>query len=135
VWKGSPERLNVVEAETVPVVEGHLSAVVRQNGDAPPGSWIASRTVCGTRAAGGGESGTSEGRRVMGTLEERIQRAYRLLQTIHSAATAEIVDDDLDDVLEAIADTAQEAATELEPLTLLPDAIANWVPPSEKGGA
>ena len=42
--KGSPERLNVVEAETVPVVEGHMYAVVTQDGDAPPGSWIASRT-------------------------------------------------------------------------------------------
>ena len=44
VWKGSPERLNVVEAETVPVVEGHVYAVDMQDGDAPPGSWIASRT-------------------------------------------------------------------------------------------
>jgi hypothetical protein len=44
VRKGSPERVNVVEAETVPVVEGHVYAVVTQDGDAPPGSWIASRT-------------------------------------------------------------------------------------------
>src|SRR5439155_9998476 len=73
VRKDSPERVNVVEAETVPVVEGHVYAVVTQDGDAPPGSWIASRRVRGTRASGGGESGTSEGRRVMGTLEERIQ--------------------------------------------------------------
>jgi hypothetical protein len=44
VRKDSPERVNVVEAETVPVVEGHVYAVVRQDGDTPPGSWIASRT-------------------------------------------------------------------------------------------
>src|SRR5205809_7708962 len=44
VRKDSPERLNVVEAETVPVVEGHVYAVVTQDGDAPPGSRIASRT-------------------------------------------------------------------------------------------
>src|SRR5438128_5523744 len=37
VRKDSPERLNVVEAETVPVVEGHVYAVVMQDGDAPPG--------------------------------------------------------------------------------------------------
>ena len=44
VRKDSPERVNVVEAETVPVVEGHRYAVVTQDGDTPPGSWIASRT-------------------------------------------------------------------------------------------
>jgi hypothetical protein len=44
VRKDSPERLNVVEAETVPVVEGHMYTVVTQDGDTPPGSWIASRT-------------------------------------------------------------------------------------------
>jgi hypothetical protein len=44
VRKDSPERLNVVEAETVPVVEGHVYAVDMQDGDAPPGSWVASRT-------------------------------------------------------------------------------------------
>lgn len=44
VRKVSPERVNVVEAETVPVVEGHVYAVGMQDGDAPPGSWIASRT-------------------------------------------------------------------------------------------
>jgi hypothetical protein len=43
VRKVSPERVNVVEAETVPVVEGHVYAVGMQDGDAPPGSWIASR--------------------------------------------------------------------------------------------
>ena len=42
--KDSPERVNVVEAETVPVVEGHVYALGMQEGDAPPGSWIASRT-------------------------------------------------------------------------------------------
>jgi hypothetical protein len=57
VRKGSPERLNVVEAETVPVVEGHVSAVVRQDGDAPPGSWIASRTN-GRRRDPGGPTGS-----------------------------------------------------------------------------
>ena len=44
VRKDSPERLNVVEAETIPAVEGHMSAVVTRDGDTPPGSWIASRT-------------------------------------------------------------------------------------------
>jgi hypothetical protein len=44
VRKDSPERLNIVEAETVPVVEGHMSAVVMRDGDTPPGSRIASRT-------------------------------------------------------------------------------------------
>jgi hypothetical protein len=41
--KDSPERLNVVEAETVPEVEGQVYAIVMREGDAPPGSWDASR--------------------------------------------------------------------------------------------
>jgi hypothetical protein len=41
--KNSPERLNVVEAETVPVVEGDTYAIVMREGDAPPGSRDASR--------------------------------------------------------------------------------------------
>jgi hypothetical protein len=53
VRKDSPERVNVVEAETVPVVEGHVYAVVMQDGDAPPGSWIASRTKGRRRDPGG----------------------------------------------------------------------------------
>jgi hypothetical protein len=57
VRKHSPERLNVVEAETVPVVEGHVCAVVTQDGDAPPGSWIASRTK-GRRRDPGGPTGS-----------------------------------------------------------------------------
>jgi hypothetical protein len=39
----SPERVNVVEAETVPVVEGHVYVLVMQEDDAPPGSLTASR--------------------------------------------------------------------------------------------
>ena len=39
----SPERVNVVEAETVPAVEGNMCAVAMRDGDAPPGSWAASR--------------------------------------------------------------------------------------------
>jgi len=39
----SPEIVNVVEAETVPVVEGRVCTVVMRDGDAPPGSWTASR--------------------------------------------------------------------------------------------
>ena len=39
----SPERVNVVEAEAVPVVEGSMCAVAMRDGDAPPGSWTASR--------------------------------------------------------------------------------------------
>ena len=40
----SPERVNIVEAETVPVVESSMCAIVMRDGDAPPGSWTASRT-------------------------------------------------------------------------------------------
>src|SRR5258708_12427393 len=40
----SPERVNVVEAETVPVVEGQVCAIAKRDGDAPPGSRTASRT-------------------------------------------------------------------------------------------
>ena len=39
----SPERSKVVEAEAVWYVEGRVCAVVMQDGDAPPGSWTASR--------------------------------------------------------------------------------------------
>lgn len=39
----SPERVNVVEAETVPVVEGNMYALTTQEGDAPPGSLTAPR--------------------------------------------------------------------------------------------
>jgi hypothetical protein len=56
VRKVSPERVNVVEAETVPGVEGHVYAVVMQDGDAPPGSSIASRTN-GRRRDPGGPAG------------------------------------------------------------------------------
>ena len=41
---GSPERMNVVEAEAVPVAEGRMCAVAMRDGDAPPGSKAASRT-------------------------------------------------------------------------------------------
>jgi hypothetical protein len=57
VRKDSPERLNVVEAETGPVVEGHMYAVVTQDGDTPQGSWIASRTN-GRRRDPGDPTGT-----------------------------------------------------------------------------
>jgi hypothetical protein len=57
VRKDSPERLNVVEAETVPAVEGHVCAVVTQDGDAPPGSRIGSRTK-GRRRDPGGPTGS-----------------------------------------------------------------------------
>ena len=40
----SPERMNVVEAEAVPVAEGSMCAVATRDGDAPPGSKAASRT-------------------------------------------------------------------------------------------
>src|SRR5215472_10841920 len=40
----SPEIVNVVEADTVPMVEGRVCAVVMRDGDAPPGSWTASRS-------------------------------------------------------------------------------------------
>ena len=57
MWKGSPERLNVVEAETVPAVEGHVYAAIMPGGDAPPGSWITSRTN-GRRRDPGGPTGS-----------------------------------------------------------------------------
>src|SRR5258706_1467342 len=64
----SPERVNVVEAETVPVVEGQVCAIAKRDGDAPPGSRTASRTNSHHRdprgpigsvgvVAGGGGSG------------------------------------------------------------------------------
>jgi hypothetical protein len=37
----SPERLNVVEAETIPCVEGIMCTVAMRDGVAPPGSWTA----------------------------------------------------------------------------------------------
>ena len=40
----SPERLNVVEAETFPFVEGTMCTVAMRDGDAPPGSRTASCT-------------------------------------------------------------------------------------------
>ena len=55
--KDSPERVNVVEAETVPVVEGQVCTVATQDGDAPPGSQIASRTK-GHRRDPGDPTGT-----------------------------------------------------------------------------
>jgi hypothetical protein len=58
VQDDSPERVNVVEAETVPVVEGHVYAIVMQDGDAPPGSLIASRTK-GRRWDPGGPTGAA----------------------------------------------------------------------------
>ncbi len=52
----SPERLNVVEAETVPLVEGRVCAVAKLDGDASPGSWTASR-IKGRRRNPGGPAG------------------------------------------------------------------------------
>ena len=39
----SPERWKVVEAETVLSVEGRVCTIAKRDGDAPPGSWTASR--------------------------------------------------------------------------------------------
>jgi hypothetical protein len=39
----SPERLKVVEAEAVVIVEGRVCAIARRDGDAPPGSGTVSR--------------------------------------------------------------------------------------------
>lgn len=39
----SPESWKVVEAETFLSVEGRVCAVAKRDGDAPPGSWAASR--------------------------------------------------------------------------------------------
>ena len=72
VRRVSPERVNVVEAEAVPVVEGSMCAVATRDGDAPPGSWTASRTKgqrrepgdptgsVGLVAGGGSSRGTTE---------------------------------------------------------------------------
>ena len=62
MWRVSPERVNVVEAEAVPVVEGSMCAVAMRDGDAPPGSWTASRTK-GQRPASSGCSNASPFRR------------------------------------------------------------------------
>ena len=40
----SPEMLNVAEAECFLVHEGNMYAVAMRDGNAPPGSWSASRT-------------------------------------------------------------------------------------------
>lgn len=50
---GSPERMQVVEAEAVPVAEGRMCAVAKRDGDAPPGSKAASRTKGHHRDPGG----------------------------------------------------------------------------------
>lgn len=64
--------MNVVEAEAVPVAEGSMCAVVKRDGDAPPGSWATSRTkghhwnpggptgAVGVVADGGATRGTTE---------------------------------------------------------------------------
>jgi len=39
----SPERLKVVEAEAVVIVEGRVCAIAKRDGDAPPGSGTVSR--------------------------------------------------------------------------------------------
>jgi hypothetical protein len=49
----SPEIVNVVEADAVPKVEGRVCAVVKRDGDAPPGSWTASRSKGRHRNPGG----------------------------------------------------------------------------------
>ena len=49
----SPERSKVVEAEAVWYVEGRVCAVAMQDGDAPPGSWTASRAKGQHRNPGG----------------------------------------------------------------------------------
>src|SRR3984893_5913367 len=41
----SPERLKVVEAETVTVVEGRVCAIAKRDGDAPPGSGCTASTI------------------------------------------------------------------------------------------
>ena len=52
----SPEIVNVVEAGAIPVVEGSVCAVAMRDGDAPPGSWTASRAK-GQRRNPGGPAG------------------------------------------------------------------------------
>ncbi len=49
----SPEIVNVVEAEAVPMAKGRVCAVARRDGDAPPGSWTASRAKGCHRNPGG----------------------------------------------------------------------------------
>ena len=53
----SPERWKVAEAKTVRVVEGRVYAVAKRDGDAPPGSWVASR-IKSRRPNPGGPAGT-----------------------------------------------------------------------------
>jgi hypothetical protein len=52
----SPESWKVAEAETVLSVEGRVCAVGKRDGDAPPGSWVASGTK-GRRRNPGGPAG------------------------------------------------------------------------------
>jgi len=66
------ERMNVAEAECVPVHEGSMCTVVRRDGDAPPGSKAKPRMEGGHRnmrdptgtaglvSSGGGRRGKSE---------------------------------------------------------------------------
>jgi RNA-directed DNA polymerase len=49
----SSERVNVVEAEAVPVAEGRVCTVAKRDGDAPPESWATSRTKSHHRNPGG----------------------------------------------------------------------------------
>ena len=68
----SLERVKIAEAELVPVSEGHVCAIVTRDGDAPPGSWTASRAKghlwdpgdpvgsVGLSTGGGAERGKTE---------------------------------------------------------------------------
>ena len=49
----SPESWKVVEAETFLSVEGRVCTIAKQDGDAPPGSWTASRSKGCHRNPGG----------------------------------------------------------------------------------
>jgi hypothetical protein len=53
----SLESWKVAEAETVMTVEGRMCAVAMRDGDAPPGSWTASRAK-GQRRNPGGPAGS-----------------------------------------------------------------------------
>ena len=73
----SPERLNVVEAETFLVVEGITCTVAMRDGAAPPGSWTASRMKGLSRNLGepAGSIGEVAGGGVAQGLTEALRRA------------------------------------------------------------
>lgn len=65
----------------------------------------------------------------VGTLQDRVSHAYRVLVLIRAAAHTHPEEPiDPDALLEAIGALADEAATALEPIRHTPAEISNWTP-------